>query len=467
MLSTTGIARAGIRVVAGDPGIVNYGAALVELLGVSSELVLSEDKRHVERLPVPHFRILALGILNLDVDDREMLPDGDADERGRLNELYTHMSSEKAVNVGLGKYRTQLVRTVAGAGEWDDIFKRYRCETTGRMELPVFAHENQLDITSIDPKEKGRDDEYKALRAAVAGKLKAQDEKERTSPNASGSVRVGEAMVELVPKPLYGPEVRQALDLFASGKLKYPPRDEFNKARMYTLGNAFAAAVQARDCVENPAGMRDRLVINAAKKHAIASDRSLSYPERKRRAVELVYAMLREQTTNPLASAEERANGTRWIAWFDATAESGQKLDDAADAVLLGLEVSMSVYKKWIKKIAVPAGGTLPACYAPITAADRASMGAIRARPAPRAQRPIQAEVLADDEEEDKEKPRGKKAKRAAPKKRAPARKPLKRKREPEPEPESESEDEDYEGSSSESTISIAKKPPQKRGRYD
>jgi hypothetical protein len=334
--------EARIRVSAGDPGFKNHGLCVIELTHVDSVVGMQGPRT---RTPVPCFNILYLDTLNLVPAVPGAVENSASDaanDRGRLTKLLSFMSSDKSDNNNLPLWREHLAQQVVS--QCPVLFEQYECPLTGKRELPVLAIENQLDVTGEGASPEERNEAALIRRAAeyVAEFDTAKEELTRL------------------------PWLADLMGLVRRNRLQLKPKDDFQRGRMYTLSQILAGLVEAVDEVQRP-GMRDRLVINAAKKHAIASDNTLTYAQRKQAAVDLMFNMLEGQANDVSSSDEERANGVKWLAFLRERKASGQKLDDMADAFLLAISVALKVHKKYTKKFNASA---VLACYAPVTNTD-------------------------------------------------------------------------------------------------
>jgi hypothetical protein len=344
-----------LRLAGNDPAIKNNALCFVELIGVSHIIGIDGPRT---RTLIPRFLIKAWGIMNLEkpvqrrvgpvVEKVRDVPVA-VPEEGRLHELQPFMTREQKLGSSMPTWRQHLAQQMHS--EWAALYAPYDCLLTGRRELPVLAGENQLDIDA-DARHKAALVQMEEYRKQVA-QLIAPD---------------------VEPEPFvrpYTPAQRAALAYFAHDKhLTVRNEGEYNAARMYTLSQVLTGVVEALDC-ERGLQHYHRLVINAAKKHAIASDGSLSYYMRKKRAVEHTRWLLQRQRDSPDVTAAERENGIRWLAFLDVTEAGDQKLDDLADAFLLSLETTMSIYKKWFKRLRLQ--GLVfeqPLCFRPVTNAD-------------------------------------------------------------------------------------------------
>lgn len=381
-MRVAGPVKAGLRVAAGDPGFKNHGLCVIELTHVDSVVGVQGPRT---RTPVPCFKILFLDTLNLVAAVPGKIRASDADH-GALAKLHSAMTSAKPDHNNLPLWREHLAQHIVA--ECPILFERYDCELTGKRELPVLANENQLDVTGegASPEERA---EFVVLARATAQAEAFATAREQTSALAW---------------------VRDLVHLAGNGRLQLKQKDDFQRGRMYTLSQIFAGVVEGVDELKRP-GMRDRLVINAAKKHAIASDHTLTYAQRKAAAVNLMFDMLEGQANDTQSSADERQNGIKWLAFLRARKAAGQKLDDMADAFLLAIAVALKVHKKFTK---LHNPGVVLSCYAPVTNAEIEAAGLL---PHSANARVATSEVK----------------KKAAPRKRAPPKKkaaPKKRKRE-------------------------------------
>ena len=331
-----------LRVAANDPGTVNNGMCLIELIGVSHVIGIDGPRT---RTPIPRFVVLEWAVMNL---EEPAVPNADAvdtsPEAGRLHEVQCFLSHESTLGTNMPTWRRHMVQQLHY--QWPILDTPYKCGLTGRMELPVLARENQLDV-SADARHREELDKMEEERK----KLRAFRETQLTTANA---------------------QLLDTLDYFCNfKKLTVRNDNEFNTARMYTLSEVLATCVSMRDIMDDAKRRSRRVVINAAKKHAIASDKSLSYYMRKKRSVEHVRWLFERQCDAPDVTPAERANGIKWLAFMDKMEANGQKLDDLCDALLLAIEQAMRIHKKWYKRIvARDPGAVLPVCYRPVTNAD-------------------------------------------------------------------------------------------------
>jgi hypothetical protein len=365
--------EARLRVAAGDPGIRNYGFCVIELTHVDS-IVGVEGPR--TRTPVPRFRILHWEVMDLMNGAIAYASDGSSSssssaessdestqERklpepvrvtGLLGSLHAMLTSDKPDANNMPMWRHNLAVRMARA--CPVLLERYACTLTGREELPVIALENQLDVAveKFSPEERA---EWAKLQHATA---------------------LAKAMSPDARHHDLEPWLADIVDLLARSRLELKRGSDFIKARMYTLSQVLAGAVESLDARN---GDEDRLIINSAKKHAIASDGSRSYAQRKADAIALTFAMLKEQRDSATSTPEERAHAKKWLAFLADQKEDGQKLDDLCDAFLMAVAVALKVHKKYAKK--VYKGPVMP-CYAPVTNAELAAANKLPPKAAPK-----------------------------------------------------------------------------------
>lgn len=349
--------KARIRVAAGDPGIRNYGFCIIELTRVDS-IVGIEGPR--TRTPVPRFRILHWEVMDLTAEP-EMEYDANSDsddadaadaETGVLASLHAALTSQKAESNDMPRWRNNLARRIAST--CPVLFERYNCDMTGRRELPVLALENQLDV-AVDKRSGAERAEWKKLADAM-DRAKALSPEER--------------------QQIQAPWLASVVDLLARKRVQLKRSDDFIKGRMYTLSQILAGSVETVDALS--VQKSDRLVINSAKKHAIASDGAREYEQRKEEAIRVTREMLQEQRDSDDSSEEDRTHARKWLAFLGSQSNAGQKLDDLCDAFLMAIAVALKVHKKYAKN--VHKGAVMP-CYAPVTNADLAAAATKKAAP--------------------------------------------------------------------------------------
>lgn len=316
-----------LRVVTIDPGIANFAMAIVDITHVSTPGLFEPSpgilKREIQAHVCPHVatvvRLADLDSARRDEEDSAVRRNYPEDTLSRLDTLVDHFRNATR-GPAMPEWRRGLLALIERYR--DLIFTPYWSTLTERFELPVLAMENQMDL--VKP----------------AG--------EETKNNYEG----------------------------------------FNRARMYTLANITASIVEALDSSTRQQSERTsvpqrRLIINAAAKHAIKSDGSLTYDQRKARAIVVAKEMLYNIRDN-VAGHETlmaRDAARQLIIEWQHLASIKQKLDDAADALLLAYDVAVKVHRRayltfWKKQITTTGALSTSvaerfSCYLPIKPRER------------------------------------------------------------------------------------------------
>lgn len=348
-----------------DAGIRNPAFCLGTLIGVSNIIGLDGPRT---RTLIPRFLIEQWAVSDLENFPLEPYWD---EEPQPPNVLKLSDLLDKPETKSLPTWRTALVNLLV-SGKWEGLFETYYCPLTKRHELPAVGIENQLDASENIKWKK----EFAIL--------KSNQETLRAFLESPASDHLPTA-------------VRKAIDEMANdNKIIIRDPDEFNRQRMYLLTQVLMSSIQSVDMIKNKNeadAIPPRYVTNHAKKFGLPSDGSLTYAERKEKAIEITRELLQRQRDSPDVTERERANGRRWLKFLDETEESGQKLDDLCDAFLDMIDLLLQIFQDFFREAKKGDNPPpMPRCLSPVTNKEIEEQGGVvpkRAAP----QKPKEGEV--------------------------------------------------------------------------